>query len=221
MRHTFARLATVVAVIAVLAACTPSNTSSGRSTTTSTATTPAITTTEATAPERSPQTSTTQTLPDGAVAAAVGFLELTERVTSMTPDEAAAAQASISADSVREALAAKTRDEVERTDAAYELGTIHVQITPLAARRTDSPTGTTVAIWYLGVLTVDHGTTTAYFRTATYALVWEHDDWRMTGLDSKSGPTPTPAKDAWMDSAEQLTGALDGFSRLTTSEGGR
>jgi hypothetical protein len=148
-------------------------------------------------------------------------LELTERVTSMTPDEAAVAQAAISADSVRQALAAKTRDEVERTLAAYDIGTIHVQITPLAARRTDSVTGTTVAIWYLGVVTVDHGMTSSFFRTATYLLVWEHDAWHMTSLDSTPGPTPTPTKDAWMDSAEQLAGALDGFTRLTGQEIGR
>jgi hypothetical protein len=221
MRHTFARLTTVVAVLAVLVACTPSNTSSGRSTTTSAATTPTVIMTEATPPATSAKTSPAQTSADGAVAAAVGFLELTERVTSMTPDEAAAAQAAMSADSAREALAAKTRDEVERTVAAYDIGTIHLQITPLAARRTDLPTGTTVAIWYLGVLTVDHGTVAAYFRTATYALVWEHDTWRMTSLDSTPGPTPTPTKDAWMDSAEQLASALDGFTRLTGQEIGR
>jgi hypothetical protein len=148
-------------------------------------------------------------------------LELTERVTSMMPEEAAAAQASISADRVREALAAKTREEVERALAAYDLGTIHLQITPLAARRTDTPTGTAVAIWYLGVVTVDHGTTTSFFRTATYSLVWEHDAWRMSSLDSTPGPTPAPAKDGMMDSAEQLTGALDGFTRLTIPEVGR
>ena len=221
MRPILHRLTGVVAGLVVLAACTSPSTSVGSSATTSAATTPTVMTTEATPPALNSQTPTTQTSADGAVIAAVGFLELTERVTSMTPDEAAAAQASISADSVREALAAKTRDEVERTDAAYDVGTIHVQIAPLAARRTASATGTTVAIWYLGVVTVDHGTTSSFFRTATYVLVWEHDAWRMTSLDSMPGPTPTPAKDAWMDSAEQLTGALDGFTRLTTEEVGR
>jgi hypothetical protein len=78
-----------------------------------------------------------------------------------------------------------------------------------------------VAIWYLGVVTVDHGTTSSFFRTATYVLVWEHDAWRMSSLDSTPGPTPTPAKAAWMDSAEQLTGALDGFTRLSAEEAGR
>jgi hypothetical protein len=139
----------------------------------------------------------------------------------MTPAEAAAAQASISADSTRDVLAAKTRDEVERTVAAYEPGTIHLQITPLAARRMDAATGTTVAIWYLGVVTVDHGTASSFFRTATYTLVWEHDAWRMTGLDSTPGPTPMPMKDAYLDSALQLTGALDGFTRLGDTGAGQ
>jgi hypothetical protein len=221
MRPALRRLAGVVALLAVLAACTSPNSSSGPSTTTSAATTPAVVTTEATSPVSTVRTSPAPTSADGAVVAAVGFLELTERVTSMTPDEAADAQAAISADSAREALATKTRDEVERTVAAYDIGTIHLQITPLAARRTDSATGTTVAILYLGVVTVDHGAASAYFRTATYALVWEHDAWRMTKLDSSPGPTPTPAQDAWMDSAEQLRGALDGFTRLSPQEVGR
>jgi hypothetical protein len=42
----------------------------------------------------------------------------------------------------------------------------------------------------------------------------------MTSLDSTPGPTPTPTKDAWMDSAAQLTGALDGFTRLRPEEVG-
>jgi hypothetical protein len=203
-------------------ACTSPGTSSHPSTTTDAVTTRAVTTNEVTPSAPSPRATSAQASgDDDPVGAAVGFLELTERVTSMTPDEAADAQASISADGAREALASKTRDEVERTVAAYEPGTIHLQITPLAARRTDSATGTTVAIWYLGVVTVDHGMTTAYFRTATYSLVWEHDAWRMTSLDSTPGPTPTPTKDAWMDTAEQLAGALDGFTRLTAPGVGR
>jgi hypothetical protein len=221
MRHTFARLATVVAVPAVLAACSSPNTSSGPSTITSAATTPAVITTEATPPVPTAQTSPSRTSADGAVVAAIGFLELTERVTSMTPDEAAVAQASISADSVREVLAAKTRDEVEHTLAAYDVGTIHLRITPLAARRTDSATGTTVALWYLGVFTVDHGTASSFFRTATYTLVWEHDTWRMTSLESTPGPTPMPTKDAYLDSALQLTAALDGFTSVADQGAGR
>ena len=84
-------------------------------------------------------------------------------------------------------------------------------MTPLATRRTDSPDGVTVAVWYLGVVTVDHGTASSYFRTATYDLVWEHNSWRMTGLESTPGPTPTPSNAAVVDSAEQLAGVLDGF----------
>jgi len=139
----------------------------------------------------------------------------------MTPDDAAAAQATISAEAARAELVARTRAEVERTIAAYGSKAMHVRVVPLATRRTDGLAGPTVAVWYVGVVSVDHGPALSYFRTATYTLVWEHDAWRMTSLDSMPGPTPTPAKDAWMDSAEQLTGALDGFTRLTTEEVGR
>jgi hypothetical protein len=218
MRRRFLGLGGVL--VAVLAACAPSGGSHARSIT-------AVTVGPDPTPDATTSASSTVTTVfsasagDGPVAAAIGFLELTEQVTSMTPDVAAAAQASISADSVRDALVVQTRDEVDRTVAAYDPGTIHLEITPLAARRTDSATGVTVAIWYLGIVTVDHGTAASYFRTATYSLVWEHDGWRMTSLDSTPGPTPTPTKDAFVESAEQLAGALDGFTRLAGPEAGR
>jgi hypothetical protein len=223
MQPAVRRLAPVlIAVLAVLAACTSPSTSPGRSASTTGTTTRAITATEVTPSTPSPVTTLAAAVDvDDPVAAAVGFLELTERVTSMTPDEAADAQASISADGAREVLASKTRDEVERTVAGYDLGTIHLQITPLAARRTDWATATTVAIWYLGVVIVDHGTASSFFRTATYTLVWEHDTWRMTSLESTPGPTPMPTKDAYLDSALQLTGALGGFTRLPDPGSGR
>jgi hypothetical protein len=145
-------------------------------------------------------------------------LELTERVTGMSPGDAAAAQAAISADEARDRLATQMRSEMARTAAAYESGSIHVQVTPLATRRVDTTDGVAVAIWFLGVVSVDHGTATSYFRTATYELVWAHDWWRMTNLESTSGPTPMPAKAAYLDSADQMAGALDGFTPVAHGE---
>ena len=170
--------------------------------------------TEPTSPPGPTAATTAGSPPADPVEAAVGFLELTEQVMGMTPQQAAAAQAEISSERARAALVAQIRAEMERTVAAYEPGTIHVQVVPLATHRTDSPAVVTVAIWYLGVITVDHGTASSYFRTATYDLVWEHDRWRMTGLESTPGPTPTPGKAAVVDSAEQLAGVLNGFTPI-------
>jgi hypothetical protein len=223
MRRSTCRIGSGLLLAVVVAACTGPGATGTRPTTgarvmdVSAATTlPPRPATGPASPPTGPTASVTAGSPAvGPVEAALGFLELTERVMGMTPQQAADVQAQISSDDARAALVADTRAEMERTAAAYEPGTIHVQVTPLATRRTDSPDGVTVGIWYLGVVTVDHGTATSYFRTATYGLVWEHDSWRMTALESTPGPTPTPGQAAVVDSAEQLAGALHGFTPVT------
>jgi hypothetical protein len=76
-----------------------------------------------------------------------------------------------------------------------------------------------VAVWYVGVVSVDHGPALSYFRTATYTLVWEHDAWRMSAVTSTAGPTPQPVSDRYTPSADQLAGALNGFTPVVSAGG--
>jgi hypothetical protein len=87
------RLAAMVVLLVALTACVSPRTSSGRSATTTAATAPAHRTTDGMPPGPSPIATLAAAVgDDDPVAAAVRFLEVTQRVTSMTPDEAAAAQ---------------------------------------------------------------------------------------------------------------------------------
>lgn len=144
--------------------------------------------------------------------AAIGFLLLTEQLPALSPADAARLQADVATDESRAPLADATRAEVERLDAGYEQGTVHVRVVALSSRVIAAAGSFEVSVWYLGVTTVDHGAAAAYFRTVTYTLVREHDAWRMSAVSSAPGPTPAVSQQSAVASADELAGRLDGFT---------
>ncbi len=125
----------------------------------------------------------------GAVTAAVRFLELTEEVVSMSPEEGAALQRSISTGSSARQLS----DEVAETLRAVQLDVpegLAVTVAPVGVTALERGDGWDVSIWYVEVIVYGDQLAVEQWRTSTYSLEWENDEWRMSGLESVDGPTP-------------------------------
>ncbi len=134
--------------------------------------------------------------------AAVRFLELTEDVVRMTPEEGARAQRSIASSSSADRLSQEVFDTL--TGLANDVpGGVEVQIAPLGVRSVETSGGWDVSIWYVEVVVYGNELAVEQWRTATYSLVDEDGEWRMDALVSTDGPVPTrpAAAVAWSTSA--------------------
>ncbi len=121
--------------------------------------------------------------------AAVRFLELTEDVVALSPEEGAAVQRSISAHDAADELVAGVLDTLVSLQAEVPEGVV-VHIAPLGVGAVERGDGWDVSIWYVEVIIYGDQLTVEQWRTATYAMVWEDDGWLMSGLESVAGPTP-------------------------------
>lgn len=126
---------------------------------------------------------------DGAVAAAVGFLELTEDAVALSPAEAAELQRSISTDASADRLAGEVEATLAEVATAAPNG-LTVDVAPLLASAREVSDGWEVSIWYVEVIVYGNELAVEQWTTATYTLVWEDGVWRMTDLVSKVGPVP-------------------------------
>ena len=146
----------------------------------------------------------------GARRASLRFLELTERVVDMTPEEAADAQRAISTARSAERLAADVERKLRAIQAQVPEG-VAVHVAPVAVRSTRLGDGWSVAIWYVQVAVYGGELAAEQWTTATYSMVWEAGNWRMDDLVSAPGPTPARSSTTATPVGELLA-ALQGFS---------
>lgn len=147
----------------------------------------------------------------GARLAALRFLELTERVVEMTPEEAADAQRAISTARAAERLAADVETKLRAIQAQVPEG-VAVRVAPVAVRSSRLGDGWSVAIWYVQVAVYGGELAAEQWTTATYSMVWEGGGWRMDDLVSAPGPTPARSSTTTATPVGELLAALEGFS---------
>ena len=142
-----------------------------------------------------------------AEAAAVRFLELTEQVVRLSPQQGADVQRSIASDGAADGLAAKVAEALMSIRAQYPDGvTAHIGPVEVGAvRRGD---GWDVAIWYVEVVVYGDQLALQEWRSATYSMVWEHDGWRMDALVSVAGPVPDRAASVVATPTSELIGSI-------------
>ena len=126
---------------------------------------------------------------DGVIAAAVRFLELTEDAVQLTPSEAGDLQRSISTQGSAGRLAAGVEATLTDVAASVPDGVI-VHVAPLGASAREVSGGWEVSIWYVEVAIYGSELAVEQWRTATYTLIWESNNWRMDDLVSVDGPVP-------------------------------
>jgi hypothetical protein len=146
----------------------------------------------------------------GARAAAVRFLELTENVVELTPAEGAAVQRSIATDRAADGLAAELLDQLTAIATQVPDGVV-VEVAPIGVRSVDRGDGWDVSVWYVEVIVYGQELAVEQWRTATYSLMWEHDEWRMDALDSTVGPAPTRPASVLAATTVEIAAAVADF----------
>ena len=146
-----------------------------------------------------------------AVAAALTFLRMTEDAPQLGVDGAAAVQRSMSSQRSAARLAERTAITLRDLLAAYPSLRIHVA--PLAWRATADRDGWKVEVWYavaivLGDVVIDD------WRTVTYTMVWEREQWVIDDIASVRGPVPARSALVVPSSPAQFSAALAGFERV-------
>lgn len=150
---------------------------------------------------------TNQELPEQA---AVRFLELTEDVVRLSPDEGARLQGSIASSAAADRLSSDVFDLLRQLEADVPEG-VAVHLAPLSLRTVETGSGWDVAIWYVEVVVYGDELAVEQWRTATYSLVDENGEWRMDALESSDGPVPTRPASVVGWSAPALITAVSGF----------
>lgn len=121
--------------------------------------------------------------------AAIRFLELTEDVVRLSPDEGAQVQRSIASSEAADRLSADVFDLLRQLETDVPEG-VEVHLAPLGLRTDQTESGWDVAIWYVEVIVYADELAVEQWRTATYSLVDENGEWRMDALESSDGPVP-------------------------------
>ncbi len=142
--------------------------------------------------------------------AAVRFLELTEDVVLLSPDDGAEMQRSIATSDASGRLATEVSNLLTQLQTDVPDG-VAVHLAPLSLSSVETSTGWDVSIWYVEVIVYGDQLAVEQWRTATYSLVAEDGEWRMDDLESVDGPIPTRPASAVGWSATALTSALAGF----------
>lgn len=121
--------------------------------------------------------------------AALRFVSTGERLPDLSPDEAAALQASLATDAAATTMAQQARERVaeiiELAEEVWEL-----RIVPVEARVIETKNRAKVSIWYVAITHRHDRSVTSTWRTVTYELVWERQAWRIDSMVSETGPTP-------------------------------
>ncbi len=143
--------------------------------------------------------------------AAVRFLELTEDVVLLSPDDGAEMQRAIATSDASERLASEVLDLLTQLETDVPEG-VAVHLAPLSLSSVETSTGWDVSIWYVEVIVYGDQLAVEQWRTATYSLIAEDGEWRMDDLESVDGPIPTRPASAVGWSATALTSAIAGFN---------
>lgn len=154
--------------------------------------------------------STASSVSDSPELAAVRFLELTEEVVRLAPNDGAEMQRSIASDAAADRLADDVFDLLSQLEADVPEG-VEIHLAPLGISSVETASGWDVSIWYVEVVVYGDQLAVEQWRTATYSLVHENGEWRMVALASVDGPVPTRPASVVGWSAPSLVAAVVGF----------
>jgi len=142
--------------------------------------------------------------------AALRFLELTEEVIRLSPEEGAEMQRSIASEAAEDRLADDVFALLSQLEADVPEG-VEIHLAPLGISSAETASGWDVSIWYVEVLVYGDQLAVEQWRTATYSLVHEAGEWHMDALESVDGPVPTRPASVVGWSATSLVAAVAGF----------
>jgi hypothetical protein len=148
----------------------------------------------------------------GAEAAAREFVRASGALVAMAPAEAVAAQRVMAAAAIEEDLVVSRSAELENIWGSTGNGDVSYWFTPIASRASLTDPGEALAeVWYMGVLRSPLTPGMQWWRTATYELVWEDEDWRIARESEIAGPIPTLPSGETPTSAAEMDALLEGF----------
>lgn len=154
--------------------------------------------------------STASSVSESPELAAVRFLELTEEAISLPPEDGAEVQRSIASEAAADRLADDVFDLLSQLEADVPEG-VEIHLAPLGISSVETASGWDVSIWYVEVVVYGDQLAVEQWRTATYSLVEEGGEWRMSALASVDGPVPTRPASVVGWSAPSLVAAVVGF----------
>ena len=150
---------------------------------------------------------------DGADAAAWEFVRASASMVTMPRPEAIAAQRVMAAAGAEDDLVATRLAQLENIWKSVGSEDVSYWYTPIASRAEISGSGEAlVDVWYVGVIRSPLVTGLQWWRTATYRLVWEDDDWRVAQESDVAGPIPTLAGGQTPTPAAEMDAVLEGFN---------
>ena len=142
--------------------------------------------------------------------AALRFLELTEEVIRLSPEDGAEMQRSIASEAAEDRLADDVFALLSQLEADVPEG-VEIHLAPLGISSVETASGWNVSIWYVEVVVYGYQLAVEQWRTATYSLVDEAGEWRMDALESVDGPVPTRPASVVGWSASSLVAAVRSF----------
>ncbi|MGI8711557.1 MAG: hypothetical protein ACR2LA_11255 [Acidimicrobiales bacterium] len=149
----------------------------------------------------------------GAEAAAREFVRATASMVTMEPEAAVAAQRVMAASAAEEDLVARRSAELQNIWGSAGREDLSYWYTPIASRGSMSGAQEALAeVWYVGVLRSSLKPGLQTWRTASFRLVWEDDDWRVDQQSEVVGPVPTsPLSEAPTSTSAEMNSLLEGF----------
>ncbi len=149
----------------------------------------------------------------GAEAAAREFVRATASMVTMEPEAAVAAQRVMAASAADEDLVARRSAELQNIWGSAGRQDLSYWYTPIASRASMSGAQEALAeVWYVGVLRSSLTPGLQTWRTASFRLVWEDDDWRVSEESEVVGPVPTsPLSQAPTSTSAEMNSLLEGF----------
>jgi hypothetical protein len=149
---------------------------------------------------------------EGAEAAAREFVRVTASMVAMEPAPAMAAQRVIAASASEEELVLTRSAELQNIWGSSARDELSYWFTPIASRAQLVGDGEALAeVWYVGVLRSPLLPGMQSWRTATYRLVWEDEDWRISEESEVAGPVPTLPLSETPTSSAEMDALLEGF----------
>jgi hypothetical protein len=149
---------------------------------------------------------------EGAETAAREFVRAAGSLVAMAPPEAMAAQRVMAAAAIEEDLVATRSAELQNIWGSAGTEDVSYWFTPIASRASLTDRGeATAEVWYMGVLRSPLTPGMQWWRTATYELVWEDEDWRIARESEVAGPIPTLPIGETPTSAAEMDALLEGF----------
>lgn len=157
-----------------------------------------------------PNSSTVSSVSESPELAAVRFLELTEQVISLSPEDGAEMQRSIASEAAADRSADDVFDLLSQLETDVPEG-VDIHLAPLGISSFETASGWDVSIWYVEVVVYGDQLAVEQWRTATYSLVEEAGEWRMDSLESVDGPVPTRPASVVGWSAPSFAAAVASF----------